>query len=96
MEKLKSLEDLRFRENPVLNCQNIQTGIQLVIARIKNLKLLNGTEILSSERRGAEYDYLKMFAASWKNSDGDVVKRKEFITNHPRFPALVESKFDNF
>lgn len=93
MEKLRGLEDLRFRENPVLREQSTQTGVQLIVARISTLKLLNGTEILRSERRGAEYDYLKTFASAWRDSEKDIVKRKEFISNHPRFPVLVGSKF---
>ena len=92
MEKLKNLENLNFRYNPVLNDQNVQTGIQLVIARITKLKYLNGTQIIPSERRGAEYDYLKLFSTGWRNTEQDAQKRKEFITDHPRFPALVASK----
>lgn len=96
MEKLNCLEDLRFRENPILKEQNVQTGVQLIVARISALKQLNGTEILRSERRGAEYDYLKMFASGWRASEIDTSKRKDFIKNHPRFPALVNSKFRRF
>ncbi|XP_058793818.1 tubulin-specific chaperone E [Phymastichus coffea] len=90
LEKLKCLEDLKFRENPVLQQQSLQTGIQLVIARIATLKYLNGTEIDRSERLGAEYDYLKLFALEWKNVEQDIQKRKEFIVNHPRFLSLIE------
>jgi hypothetical protein len=72
----------------------MQTGMQLIIARIAGLKHLNGTEIIPSERRGAEYDYLKLFCSEWKSSEKDVQKRNEFITNHIRFPQLVESKIN--
>lgn len=84
---------MKIRENPVLKEQNLQTGVQLVIARISTLKYLNGHEIEASERRGAEYDYLKLFSTGWKSSEQDILKRQEFIMNHPRFPTLIESKF---
>ncbi|KAJ8678996.1 hypothetical protein QAD02_014783 [Eretmocerus hayati] len=90
LEKLEKLQDLKFRENPVLRNQSLETGIQLVIARITSLKYLNGTEISPLEKRGAEYDYLKLFALDWKNSEKDTQRRIDFITHHPRFPSLVE------
>lgn len=89
---MKNLEDLKFRENPVLKEQNTETGVQLTVARISKLQYLNGIEIIPSERRGAEYDYLKLFSAGWKNSENNDQLRREFVANHPRFPALVESK----
>lgn len=92
LQKLECLEDLKFRANSVLEQQNLQTGIQLVIARIATLKHLNGTLIGRSERLGAEYDYLKLFASEWKNAEEDTQKMKEFIINHPRFATLIESK----
>ncbi|XP_011503060.1 PREDICTED: tubulin-specific chaperone E [Ceratosolen solmsi marchali] len=90
LEKLKSLRELKFRKNPLLKGQNMQTGMQLIVARIANLNHLNGTEIIPSDRRGAEYDYLKLFSSGWKSSEKDAKQRHEFIINHPRFPALVE------
>lgn len=91
MDKLKCLEDLKFRENPILRKESIETTRQLIIARISNLKLLNKTEIFYTERSGAENDYLKMFAREWKESENDLKNRIKFLSNHPRYPALVQS-----
>lgn len=90
LDKLKCLEDLKFRENPILRKESIETTRQLIIARISNLKLLNKTEIFYTERSGAENDYLKMFAREWKESENDLKNRIKFLSNHPRYPALVQ------
>lgn len=90
LEKLMNLEDLKFRENPILKNESIETVRQLIIARISNLKFLNGTEILNDERRGAEYDYLKLYLSKWVETESSSERRDEFIREHPRYPALVE------
>ncbi|XP_053973268.1 tubulin-specific chaperone E isoform X1 [Hylaeus volcanicus] len=89
LEKLRNLEDLKFRENPILKDENVETTRQLVIARISNLLTLNGTEIVHDERRGAEYDYLKLYLPKWIETEKDPEKRTKFIIEHPRYPALV-------
>ncbi|OAD56160.1 Tubulin-specific chaperone E [Eufriesea mexicana] len=93
LEKLNNLEDLKFRENPILKNENLETARQLIIARISKLKFLNGTEILYDERRGAEYDYLKLFLPKWIESENDSEKRLQFIIEHLRYPALVSMEF---
>ena len=82
---------MKFRENPILKNENIETARQLVIARISKLKSLNGTEILYNERRGAEYDYLKLFLPKWLETENETEKRNRFIIEHPRYPALIAS-----
>lgn len=84
---------MKFRGNPILIKESFETTRQIIIARISNLKLLNSTEIYYSERFGAENDYLKMFAKEWIESEGNSEKRIEFLKSHPRYPALVQSKF---
>ena len=39
LNKLPNLEDLRFRENPVLETESAETSRQLIIARIGNIKV---------------------------------------------------------
>jgi hypothetical protein len=39
LNKLLQLEDLRFRENPVLQQESAETSRQLIIARIGNIKV---------------------------------------------------------
>ncbi|XP_076761098.1 glyoxalase 1 isoform X1 [Xylocopa sonorina] len=90
LEKLNNLEDLKFRENPILRNENLETARQLIIARISKLKSLNGTEILHDERRGAEFDYLKLYLTKWIETENNSEERNQFIIEHPRYPALVE------
>ncbi|XP_012135137.2 glyoxalase 1 [Megachile rotundata] len=90
LEKLNNLEDLKFRENPILKNENMETARQLVIARISKLRVLNGTEILQDERRGAEYDYMKLYFPRWIETENNSEKRKQFIIEHPRYPSLVK------
>ncbi|KAL6439102.1 hypothetical protein ACFW04_003814 [Cataglyphis niger] len=86
LDKLPNLEDLKFRENPILKNETVETARQLIIARIANLKILNGTEIFPVERRGAEYDYLKLYLPKWLESE----KRISFVNEHPRYPILID------
>ncbi|CAK9804115.1 Tubulin-specific chaperone E [Anthophora quadrimaculata] len=89
LEKLNKLEDLKFRDNPILKNENMETARQLIIARISKLRSLNGTEILHDERRGAEFDYLKLYLSTWTETENDPEKRNKFIMEHPRYPSLV-------
>lgn len=86
---------MKFRNNPVVDNEKPETARQLIIARISKLKLLNNTEIARDERNGAEWDYLKLFANEWLqvNIDGMEERKNEFITNHPRYPTLIERKY---
>lgn len=93
MNKLSNLEDLKFRENPILKNETIETARQLIIARIAKLKTLNGTEILHDERRGAEYDYLKLHLSVWLETESNLEKRTSFINEHPQYPILVGSTY---
>ncbi|XP_072755413.1 tubulin-specific chaperone E-like [Anoplolepis gracilipes] len=86
LDKLPNLEDLKFRENPILKNETVETARQLIIARIAKLKILNGTEIFPVERRGAEYDYLKLYLPKWL----EIENRISFINEHPRYPMLVD------
>lgn len=90
LEKCANLTDLKFRQNPILKNETLETTRQLVIARISKLRFLNGTEIQNGERRGAEYDYLKLYLPKWTETENNPEKRNEFIIDHPRYPILVE------
>lgn len=89
LDKLKSLTELKFRENPVLTKENLDTNRQLVIVRINNLKILNGLEITPEERRGAEIDYLKRFGLEWLAIKTEE-ERNNFRIVHPCYQRLVE------
>ncbi|KAJ9592917.1 hypothetical protein L9F63_015422, partial [Diploptera punctata] len=99
LNKLAVLEELRFRENPVLQQENVETSRQLVIARIADLKNLNGVVITNDERKGAEIDYLKKYGVLWigatKTTDVQYHKHimDTFVDSHPRYLQLIESDF---
>lgn len=76
--------------------ETVETARQLIIARITKLKILNGTEIFHDERRGAEYDYLKLYLPMWLETESNSEKRTSFINEHPRYPVLVGSMYINF
>lgn len=71
----------------------METARQLIIARIAKLKTLNGTEIPHNERRGAEYDYLKLYLPVWLETESNPEKRTSFINEHSRYPILVGSTY---
>lgn len=73
--------------------ETVETARQLIIARIAKLKVLNGTEIPHDERRGAEYDYLKLYLPVWLETESNSEKRTSFISEHPRYPILVDSTY---
>ena len=56
--------------------------------------MLNGSQVTSEDRRGAELDYLKYNGVEYLNcvqpSNSDLLK--EFFTRHPRYQFLVGSK----
>ncbi|KAK6632446.1 hypothetical protein RUM44_007488 [Polyplax serrata] len=88
LDKLQSLYDLRFKDNPILVKENVETNHQLITAKIGKLQVLNGQQVLRDERKGAEIDYLKRFGTTWlalKTED----ERKKFNAIHPRYMQLV-------
>ncbi|NXY84395.1 TBCE protein, partial [Alcedo cyanopectus] len=94
LDKLPSLLSLNCHNNPVMDTEkNPETLRQLIIAKISQLKVLNNSEILPAERKGAELDYRKIFGKDWLAAGGnwDPEKNKlseEFLAAHPRYPAL--------
>ncbi|ESO94310.1 hypothetical protein LOTGIDRAFT_189635 [Lottia gigantea] len=93
--KLKNLKELMFLFNPITESETMETVRQLQIAKIPTLTLLNRTEILAEERKGAEIDYLKRYGQQWRDSGGsqDSEKNKpsdEFIKQHPRYQFILE------
>lgn len=82
----------------MLNDIDPETTRQFIIAKVSGLKILNGTEVNNDEQKGAEYDYLKLYANEWINIEKNELEnlKNEFIQAHPRYPVLVESKLFNF
>ncbi|XP_063299450.1 tubulin-specific chaperone E isoform X2 [Pelobates fuscus] len=96
MNKLKTLQSLNCHNNPFMDGgKNPDTVRQLIISKIANLKMLNKTEILPQERKGAELDYRKMFGNDWLKAGGSQNlelnnPNKEFCINHPTYKSLIE------
>lgn len=103
---MRTLEEVRLKFNP-LNAQDTKENIrELFITRIERLKIFNRTPIDLKERKGAEFDYLKLYGKEWleleeaKDSNGEPLnadelerRKSKFNQEHPRFNRLVESKF---
>ncbi|XP_044130919.1 tubulin-specific chaperone E [Bufo gargarizans] len=96
LNKLSNLQSLNCQNNPLMDSdKNPETVRQLVIAKIARLTVLNRTEIIPQERKGAELDYRKMFGTEWLKSGGNRNTdlnnpTMEFLTEHPRYSELIE------
>ncbi|XP_010157559.1 PREDICTED: tubulin-specific chaperone E [Eurypyga helias] len=94
LDKLPSLRALQCHNNPLMDTEkNPQTLRQLIIAKISQLEVLNKSEILPDERKGAELDYRKVFGKDWLAAGGnwnpdENKPSEEFLAAHPRYPAL--------
>ncbi|NXD29136.1 TBCE protein, partial [Spelaeornis formosus] len=94
LDKLPSLRALQCSNNPFMDTEkNPETLIQLIIAKISQLEVLNNCEILPAERKGAELDYRKIFGKDWLEAGGHWNSEKnkpseEFLAAHPRYPTL--------
>jgi len=94
LNKLCRLKNLMISNNPILLSENHETARQFIIAKIQGLQTLNRTQVERSERRGAEFDYLKKFYKDWllyDNSKNDIQnKHSSFLVLHPTFPHLLQ------
>uniref|UniRef100_A0A8C3GMM2 Tubulin-specific chaperone E n=1 Tax=Cairina moschata TaxID=8855 RepID=A0A8C3GMM2_CAIMO len=94
LEKLPSLRSLQCHNNPLMDTEkNPETLRQLIIAKISQLEVLNKSEILPAERKGAELDYRKIFGKEWLAAGGNWNPERnkpseEFLAAHPRYTAL--------
>ncbi|KAM6280570.1 geranylgeranyl pyrophosphate synthase isoform 2-T2 [Porphyrio hochstetteri] len=94
LDKLPSLRSLQCHNNPCMDTEkNPETLRQLIIAKISQLEVLNKSEILPAERKGAELDYRKIFGSDWLAAGGNWNPEKnkpseEFLAAHPRYPSL--------
>merc|ERR1719470_785192 len=91
------LVEMRMRSNPVnSSCRDEETVRQLVIARISSITALNGTQITHTERKWAEFDYLKTYGQLWLGlvKIEDTVTReqatREFLEKHNRYDRIVD------
>ncbi|KAL6468640.1 hypothetical protein MHYP_G00221640 [Metynnis hypsauchen] len=96
LDKLSALVQLSCKRNPLMDLdKNHETTRQLLIARISQLEILNRSQVLQEERRGAELDYCKKFGRAWLQAGGHSDPEKnhpsaEFIAQHPRYLTLIQ------
>lgn len=103
LDKLKSLQEIRFRFNPLNNQDTPENVREMFIAKLPRIVLLNRTKINKNEHLGAEYDYLKRYGIDWfevtegKDINGQVIpaellekKKQTFYRDHPRYALLVK------
>ncbi|XP_061129247.1 tubulin-specific chaperone E isoform X2 [Syngnathus typhle] len=91
LSKLASLRRLWCQENPLASSDgNPKTAYQMLIAKLPHLLVLNGSDVPPQERKGAEYDYLKMFGEEWLRAAGQSQLSQEFANRHPRYRSLVD------
>jgi hypothetical protein len=91
---MRSLVDLKFRLNPILETDKGDNCRQIIVALIASLKVLNGTEIFKEERYGSELDYLKRYGKEYLDIAGTSQAHDEALTTfykrHPRYPELMK------
>lgn len=96
LDKLRALVQLSCNRNPLMDSEkNRETTWQLLIARLSQLEILNRSQVLQSDRRGAELDYCKKFGRAWLQAGGNRDPRlnrpsAEFIAQHPRYLSLIQ------
>lgn len=96
LDKLRALVQLSCCRNPLMDSEkNRETTWQLLIARISQLEILNRSQVLQVDRRGAELDYCKKFGRAWLQAGGHrdpTLNRPsaEFIAQHPRYLTLIQ------
>ncbi|XP_045465078.1 tubulin-specific chaperone E [Harmonia axyridis] len=88
LNRMKNLEELRFIKNPILESESLANSFEIIVARIGNLKVLNGTELKSYMRKEAEYDYMKIYGLEWLRVKNTKV-RESFLKLHNRFLELI-------
>ncbi|XP_028269593.1 tubulin-specific chaperone E [Parambassis ranga] len=90
LAKLPRLSRLSCRGNRLKSSDgNPKTANQMIIAKLEQLLILNGSQILPEERRGAELDYIKMFGEEWLKAGGESQTSTQFTCQHPRYQKLI-------
>lgn len=90
LNKIKNLEEIRMKSNP-LNDSDRPTNLrQMMIARVGGLKMYNRTVVSGRERKGAEIDYMKKYGNLWFESIEQKSNNHSFHREHPRYAKLIE------
>jgi len=93
LNRLRSLNSLRFASNPLSRDDKTADARHTAIAKIACLQWCNGTTVTPYERRDAELDYVRVYVLEWKHAGGsvnlDATLDDAFVTQHPRYVELA-------
>eukprot|EP00112_Aurelia_sp_Birch-Aquarium-sp1_P006532 Seg172.5 transcript_id=Seg172.5/GoldUCD/mRNA.D3Y31 product="Tubulin-specific chaperone E" protein_id=Seg172.5/GoldUCD/D3Y31 len=97
LANLPSLANIKFKSNSICKDRTTFDIRQEIIARLKNICIVNGSEVPAQERKEAELIYLKRYCSEWLRSGGsqddlsDGKMTADFVKLHPRFVELVKA-----
>jgi len=93
LNRLHSLNSLRFVSNPLPCDDKAADARHTAIAKIARLQWCNGSAITPGERRDAELDYIRVYMLEWKRAGGnmnlDATLDVAFVKEHPRYVELA-------
>ena len=86
LNKLKSLESLNVRGNPLFNAMDIDVSFYYTLCRVFKLKKLNREEITDTKRKEAALYYIRNNYDEWLNRNADT----SYVAEHPNFVELLQ------
>ncbi|XP_073013996.1 tubulin-folding cofactor E [Typha latifolia] len=78
-----NLTDIRLSQNPIVDPAKGGVLRFVLVARLAKVKVLNGSEVSSRERKESEIRYIRLVMAKMQTYDSEEIKRL-----HPRFAEL--------
>lgn len=89
LDKLPKLK--RLSKTPHLK-SDFDEMFAKAVAMISKLEIINKAEIAPEQRRGAEYDIWKKYAAEWVEASKSQESLREFFKKHRSYVMLLKSK----
>ena len=90
LNMMPSLEKIRFSNNPISDSVGDRKCRYNVIARIKNLKNVNGSVVKEVERKDCELGYLKDAYEQYIKLEQKQDMEQFMLANHPRWNELIK------
>ncbi|XP_046852959.1 LOW QUALITY PROTEIN: tubulin-specific chaperone E-like [Xenia sp. Carnegie-2017] len=91
LNRLKVLQKLFLKSNPLFDHLNQYDARQEIISRIANCQVLNSSDVTKKERKCAERVYIKKYFAEWHAFDRqNNSSQSSFHDEHPRYLVLLE------
>lgn len=89
LNRLKSLQTLIIKRNPVFDLNQYYYNFNHVLSRIGNLKTLDREPFIKTAREDGEKYYLKTIYPEYLKKS-DPAKQKLFLEENPRFFHLID------